>query len=114
MAKITCINCGYSQEIEDKRLILPYSYNCVMCGNKRKEAFDIYIDDGTWIQKGKKFSEITKEVVVKNENKITKWEYKMVYLSNTNIEQYLNNLGNQGWELVCSNFNATLLKRPKN
>ena len=38
----------------------------------------------------------------------------MVYLPNTDIEQYLNNLGNQGWELVCTNFNATLLKRPKN
>lgn len=114
MEKITCINCGYSQEIEDKRLILPYSYNCEMCGINRKEAFNIYLDDGTWIQKGNKFSVLPKEVVVKNENKITKWEYKMVYLSNTDIEQYLNNLGNQGWELVCSNFNATLLKRPKN
>lgn len=114
MAKITCRFCGYSQEIEDKRLILPYSYNCVMCGIKRKEVFDIYLDDGTLIQVGQKLSELPKEVVVKNENKITKWEYKMVYLSNTDIEQYLNNLGNQGWELVCSNFNATLLKRPKN
>ena len=114
MAKIQCIKCGASKEIDEKRLILSYNYNCEMCSNNIKEQFNVYLDNGTMIQKGKNANEFPKESIIKKESKITKWEYKVVSLSNNDIEEYLNNLGNQGWELVYTNLNATILKRPKN
>ena len=83
--------------------------------DKQKECFDIYIDNGTLVQKARSMAIETKKEIV--EEKFLTWEYKVVewHFDNTNyhtFEPLLNAMGKDGWELVDSR-NSYIFKRAK-